>query len=190
MTKIVYTAAPPDVYLPPRGVEVRPLEEHPAFTWLDEKESLPTGEKQGQGVQAQVVISYLSTHPPATIYEIMEATGATFAQLRGVLYRGRSMFRVVEKRIVNGHLQSLWGLGETPQVVVKSKGREVSQRICAYLQAHGTATIPTLAQALNLDPQKIKNVVHHNPRLFRKVARVKGDKPSVRWVLWGLMTEL
>lgn len=194
MTKIVYSAASPDVYSPPPGVVVLPLEQHPAFVAESQVEKLPPGEKRSHNTLATLLQNYFRTHPPADTHALAAALNATPKGIKTALLNNPQVFKRVGKILVGEKgYRVLWtsrdGLPVTTLTMPDRAHSAETHRIHAYLQSHGPATKKVIAEALGLGEQKIKSTLEQWPKLFRRVARVKGNERGARLVLWGVVTQ-
>ena len=112
MTRIVYADPniPPDVWTPPRCVEVLPLQDHPAIIEDGQTEKLPPGAPRPRKIEAALIV-YLRQYRQATVITICDDLGLNWRSVKSALLESPRVFRKVgEQRGKSGKIQTIWGL--------------------------------------------------------------------------------
>lgn len=128
MTKTVYVDPniSPDVWTPPRGVEARPLAEHPAIIeemTLASIKALPPQERRPyrwkisprRSETFYQMVDYLTEHGSSTVLEIRTALGKEDPSVRGILAANPEVFQKIGLRPSPSNRwesQAVWALVE------------------------------------------------------------------------------
>lgn len=119
MTRIVYAATDisPEVWTPPRGVTVLPLDQHPAIVAEMVIERLPKEyKKRPLSERTRSIIDYLLCHPPTDANTIAADLGLRWESVKSLLLANPQLFRRAGKVQVGKVNRALWTVNADPPV--------------------------------------------------------------------------